>query len=226
MKNLQHFTKRRITISLVLFSSIFYIISLVSCKHKPIEPVKFVCFESEVLPIFVSNCTQSGCHDKITAAEGYTLDSYSGIMKGIKAWNANRSINYQVLLDGSMPIPPRQALTAAQLQIIKDWINGGAENSTGCDTASCDTSAAVTYSNQVVTIMNKYCVGCHSGNPPLGNIDLTTYANVKNQITLGRFWGSINWDAGFSAMPKGGKQISACELSQIKKWLDNGSPNN
>jgi len=211
------------TFNLVLLLTI---VIFSSCKHKPVEPVPFVCFESEVLPIFIANCSQSGCHGNGSHAEGYTLDNYDGIMKGIKPWNADGSKHIKQITSGKMPIPPNLPLTSDQIQIIKDWINGGANNSTGCDTSSvCDT-ATVTYSNQITAIMNKYCVGCHSGSFPQGGISLATYADVKNQITLGRFFGSVNWDAGFSAMPKNSNQLNACDLRTLKIWIDNGSPNN
>ena len=50
-----------------------------------------ICFESEILPIFLSNCAKSGCHDAASHEEGYVFDSYNGIMKGIKPGDPNDS---------------------------------------------------------------------------------------------------------------------------------------
>ena len=40
-----------------------------------------VCFESEVLPIFQTNCATSGCHDAASNQKGYILDSYDNLFK-------------------------------------------------------------------------------------------------------------------------------------------------
>jgi len=218
--------KNHINLLLILITLFF-----ASCKHSlveiaPVEIAPFVCFESEVLPIFITNCSQAGCHGNGSHEDGYTLDNYNGIMKGIEPFNPDNSEHLSEITSGEMPLPPNSPLTSEQIETLRNWINGGAENSTGCDTSSvCDTTA-VTYSNQVSEIMTKFCVGCHSGSPPQGGIDLTNYTNVKNQITLGRFWGSVNLDAGFSAMPLNSNQLNSCDLATLKIWIDNGSPNN
>ncbi|RYY42338.1 MAG: hypothetical protein EOO06_21310 [Chitinophagaceae bacterium] len=74
--------------------------------------------------------------------------------------------------------------------------------------------------------MTNKCVGCHSGTPPQGGINYTTYAGVKAKVDDGRLWGAINHAAGFSPMPKGGTKLSDCEIKQFKKWMDAGAPNN
>ena len=55
-----------------------------SCKHEPdpipLPPVKMVCFQEEVLPIFRSNCAMSGCHSAQSAQDGIILDNYFNIL--------------------------------------------------------------------------------------------------------------------------------------------------
>lgn len=93
-----------------------------------------LCFSKDVQPIFQSNCAVSGCHDSQTRSDGYDLSSYSGIMRGVKASNANSSVVYTITASslGSrrMPPSPRAALTDAQRAIIANWINAGAQNTT------------------------------------------------------------------------------------------------
>lgn len=93
-----------------------------------------VCFSKDVQPIFQANCAVSGCHDSQTREDGYDLSSYSGIMRGVKASNANGSVVYTITASslGSrrMPPSPRAALTDAQRAIIANWINAGAQNTT------------------------------------------------------------------------------------------------
>jgi hypothetical protein len=72
-------------------------------------------------------------------------------------------------------------------------------------------------------------VGCHSTASAAssgGGIDLSTYTQVKIYATNGRLYGSINHTAGYSAMPKNLAQMPACQIIQIKKWIDAGSLNN
>lgn len=68
-----------------------------SCIHEPfIDPSSLnngepstpgcvsnglVCFESSVLPIFISTCAITGCHDSKSRKEGYSLDNYNNIIK-------------------------------------------------------------------------------------------------------------------------------------------------
>lgn len=47
---------------------------------------------------------------------------------------------------------------------------------------SCTTdepSTEVTYTANVKPILDGNCIGCHSGNTPSGDLDLTTYVNVR-----------------------------------------------
>lgn len=91
--------------------------------------------------------------------------------------------------------------------------------------AQCVT-ASVTYTNTVVGLLTANCTNCHSANLPSGGIALDTYAGVKAQVTTSRLMGAINHTAGFSPMPKNGAKLSACDIAKIKKWVDDGAPNN
>ncbi|MFT3754107.1 MAG: hypothetical protein QM800_14935 [Paludibacter sp.] len=57
-----------------------------------------VSFVSDVLPLFVSNCSTTGCHDAITHREGYNFSSYSGLLaRGIVPYNSNASRAYTAM---------------------------------------------------------------------------------------------------------------------------------
>jgi mono/diheme cytochrome c family protein len=124
-----------------------------------------------------------------------------------------------------MPPPPNTPLTQEQIATIYAWIQAGAKNTTNCEQNTCDTTN-VTYSNQISAILSNYCTGCHNTNNASGGWDLSTYSGVQACINAGRFWGSVNWDTGYSAMPKNGNKLSDCDLASIKKWLNAGAPNN
>jgi len=93
-------------------------------------------------------------------------------------------------------------------------------------TGTCDTTNS-TYSKAVLPALQTYgCIGCHSGAAPSGNVLLNTYTNVKTYVQNGKFYGSINQSAGYSAMPQGGNKMNACTINKIKAWIDAGALNN
>jgi cytochrome c5 len=185
-------------------------------------------FRQEILPIFVSNCTFSSCHDAASHQHGLVLTSYTGIMEKITAYNLNNSDIWKKINETDpaerMPQPPRNPLTTAQKNAIRQWILQGAKNNS-CQASTCDT-ATVTFNIQVKSIIANKCQGCHSSTSPANGYDFSTYAGVKARVTDGKLWGAINHIAGFSAMPKNGSKLSDCEIATFRKWIDAGSPNN
>lgn len=216
-------------------------VMLDSCVHDPfIDPTSLnggepstpgcvydgnVCFESSVLPIFMSSCARSGCHNATSREEGYVLDSYNNIVRrGISPGNASSSKLYKVLFaSGEDRMPPDGSLTQAQKDSIKLWINQGAKNTTNCN-CNCD-DTQFTYAAIIQPIITTHCVGCHKPGSLGGSIDLSTYAKVKTQAGNGKLLGSVTHTNGYVAMPQGGK-LEDCQITQIQKWIDAGALNN
>lgn len=186
-----------------------------------------VYFQQQILPIIVSNCAKSGCHDASSHVEGLNLTTYSGIMRIVSPGNPGNSKLYRVIVTSNngdrMPPPPDPRMPQEQVDLIYKWIQQGAKNN-AC-TGGCDT-AVFTYSGAVKPIITSQCQGCHSGAAPGGGIDLSTYNGVKAVANNGKLWGAVHKDPGYVAMPPAGNGLSDCQLTQIRKWLDNGSPNN
>jgi hypothetical protein len=229
-------------------SSIFALLAMMliviigSCKHEipffppdsstasgdsstPCDPNK-VYFQQQVLPILVSYCAKSGCHDNASHKEGIILTSYNSTMQtgGIKPGNPNDSKIYKEIVKGEMPPAGNSPLTTAQKNLIYNWIIQGAENLV-CQNI-CGDTVNINYSLSVNPIIINKCQGCHSGANPQGGIDLSSYLAVKAQISNGKLWGAVNWSPGFSPMPKNGNKLSECELTKIQKWIAQGAPNN
>jgi mono/diheme cytochrome c family protein len=213
---------------------------LVSCKHEipgsiidptPIPgppPNNGICFESEVLPLFQSNCAKSGCHDAITREEGYQLDGFSNIVrKGLISGNANASKIYRSLTGNGVDMMPPSGntpLTNAQIALIGQWINEGAKNTVNCGT-TCD-SSQFTYNTNIKPMMQTHCTGCHGGTGASGaGILLDSYATVKAQVTNGKLYPSIT-HTGAYPMPKGSAKLSDCNIAQVRKWITAGALNN
>jgi mono/diheme cytochrome c family protein len=89
----------------------------------------------------------------------------------------------------------------------------------------CDTTNFI-FNAVIKPLITDKCQGCHSGTAASGGIDLSTYNGIKAKVTDGRLWGSINHLPGYSPMPKNGNKLSDCEIKQIRKWIEAGSPNN
>lgn len=199
-----------------------------ACTKEKVVNVNPVCFEKDVLPVFISNCTQSGCHNSIDREEGIELTSYASIVSnGVTPGNYKTSKLYQVLIavgEELMPQKPYNRLTAEQIGTIALWIDQGAKNTT-CASTTCDVSK-VTYAKTVKPIMDRSCNGCHAGSAPSGNIDLSNYIGVKKYALDGSLFGSINHDAGFVRMPDGAAKLPACDISSVKEWIRLGALNN
>ncbi|MFN3939743.1 MAG: hypothetical protein ACK4IY_04095, partial [Chitinophagales bacterium] len=87
--------------------------------------------------------------------------------------------------------------------------------SQGCDTA------AVSFSADVVPILQSNCYVCHSqasGASSGGGIILEGYDFIFDSTTPEKVTASIDWLSSASAMPKGGSQLPACERAIIRNW--------
>lgn len=224
---------------LAIFLSIVLLVGAARCVHDPfLDPLAdretgvpgcagdgTVCFESSVLPIFVSSCAITGCHDATTHEEGFVLDSYTNILrKGIVPGDAGESKLYEVLFKtGEDQMPPDAPLSKAQKDSIAAWINQGARNTIDCN-CYCDPDM-YSYAAIIEPLVKTNCVGCHKPLSAGGGIDLSTYSLVKAQADNGKLVGSITHASGFVPMPQGGK-LSDCEITQLQKWVEGGAPNN
>jgi len=219
---------------ILVFTVLSFVIGgvIYSCKHEPepipLPPVKPVCFQEEVLPIFNSNCAMSGCHSAQSAQDGIILDNYFNILSsGVVPFNPNDSKVYEVLLeqdpDDRMPLAPAPPLSSAQIGIIYAWIAQGARNDSCA--SECDT-VNVTYSNQVTKVLNGNCMGCHRGPSPSGNVNLEGYANLKTWVDNGKLSLSVNQQNGATPMPYLSPRMNDCNVRTIQIWIDNGALNN
>lgn len=240
-----------ISLRVIYFSAVSFCLILLysSCRHQvdplngnetgssgsgqggsivPCDPSK-IYFSQQVLPILNSNCAMSGCHDDASHQESVVLTSYEKVMNTaeVRPGRAGDSKLYKVIIDNDpddrMPRPPQNPLTAQQIEIIYQWIQQGAQNLV-CQSL-CDTNSFI-YSGPIRTMLNNKCQGCHSGVNAQGGIDFSTYAGLKVKVDDGKLWGAINHQPGFSAMPKNGTKLSDCEITQVKKWMEAGAPNN
>jgi hypothetical protein len=92
--------------------------------------------------------------------------------------------------------------------------------------ATCDSIPTISYTQNVVPLLQQYCYGCHSGGSPSGGVAMGTYATDKAMAVNGKLFGTINYSSGFSPMPQGSAKFTVCQIATVKKWIDANSPNN
>ena len=184
-----------------------------------------VYFSNTILPLVVSSCATTGCHDESTHADGIILTDFESILRTgkIKPGNPGDSEFFEVLTDDEdlMPPPPLPVLSQEQIDQVRTWISQGAEDNTCTD--GCDTSS-VTFSGTVWPLMKSYCVGCHTSASPGGGIVIESYSDVIRMAGNGSLMGSIGYETGYSPMPPN-TPLDKCIIDQMRIWIDKGMPN-
>jgi uncharacterized membrane protein len=233
--------KKVFILSLVFLTWVLY-----ACKHQVLNPAdpgtgggtgsgvthgtNLVCFEADVLPLLQSSCGKPNlaCHAANSGQKGYYFTSYDSIKVAVRPGNASESKLYKMITEDDprkrMPLGFPE-LSTAQKELIKKWINEGAQNTRNCGN-TCDT-ATFSFAAAVNPILQTNCVSCHTGATGYNGIDLSTHAGTKAAATSGKLMPAIT-HTGLYKMPKSNPQrkLSDCQITQIRKWIDAGTPNN
>lgn len=184
-----------------------------------------VYFTNDILPLLVSNCATTGCHDSQSHKEGVDVTSYWKLIDSniVKAGHARKSKLYTCLsASGESQMPPNgNTLSSSDQDLIAKWIDQGAHFNT-C--LSCDTSL-YNFAADIWPIIQNNCTGCHNSNSPGGGFYMQNYTDVKNMVDNGALMGSILGN-GYQLMPKNTTGLSTCQINKIQNWISNGAPNN
>jgi hypothetical protein len=197
-----------------------------TCPDSSGEGALRACFQRDILPVMISSCAISGCHDAITAEEDLVYTTYAGVMESVKPFNPGSSDLYDKItetdLSDRMPPPPYEALTQSQIDSVFKWISYGALNEVCA--ASCDTLSPVSFNGTVWPIIENSCRGCHSGASPGGGILLTNYSEVNAQVATGNIPGVLRGGSYILMPPAGG--LSDCSIRMVELWVAAGAQNN
>ena len=94
--------------------------------HEPVDVA--TAFAQNILPILTERCALSGCH-VADGPHGLDFRTYESFITGGEhgpafiPGNAEESEVVKQIVSGKMPPPPRDPLTAAEIQLFVDWIN-------------------------------------------------------------------------------------------------------
>ena len=224
----------------LLFYSLFILLALWSCTKDtiPIDATPIVvgsdftgvCFESEILPIMVSNCGNTTCHNSIDREEGLDYTTFEGIVKSVNLSKPTESELIEYLraeeADEIMPPAPQNPLKQAQINLLIQWIEEGAQNTVVCSKLSCENISEVSFSKDVLPILENNCQGCHSTNAASANYAYDTYDQVLKSVNDGSLAGTIQHLPNWDAMPRNRDKMSACEIDHVLIWIGEGALDN
>lgn len=190
-----------------------------------------IYFENHILPILVSNCALSGCHDVATASDGVKLNDYTNIISTgeVVPFDPEDSELFEVLIedDPDKFMPPTGKLDDATIDLIAGWISQGALNNS-CEEETeddCDITN-ISLSTDILPIFEMKCAGCHATGVASGSVVLDTYVGINTVAQSGQLIGALSHAAGFSPMPQGLDQLDECTINKIKSWIDDGALDN
>ena len=199
---------------------------------------KPVGFDSDVSPIFKSNC--SNCHGSTVKLKELDLTTEKSAVKGsesgavIVPGKPDESLLYQKVRSGSMPVG-KPHLSEKEVATLQKWIEGMA-TSTAKLTDAVDNTPVT--QNDVIPIMLVRCTVCHGGRRQEGGLDLRSRAAMLKggksgpAIALGKPEDSLiikKIQAG-EMPPKqklivvGVKPVSPGETQKIARWIAQGAP--
>ena len=83
-----------------------------------------------------------------------------------------------------------------------------------------------TYEANVKPILDATCAteGCHGGNDPEEDIDLSTFAGASAASREKSFMGSIQHLPGYHKMPQDAERLTDTQIHLLSCWIENGSP--
>ena len=107
-------------------------------------------------------------------------------------------------------------------EIIPQNMNPGSGSGSG---SGCDTDG-VTFSVDVLPLIQSNCYQCHDAATSTAGVNLEGYERIKASALSGKLIGVIDHQTGFSPMPKNRAKLLTCDIESIKKWIEDGTPEN
>lgn len=84
----------------------------------------------------------------------------------------------------------------------------------------------ISYTSDVLPILETNCYGCHDAVAMNAGINLEGYDNTVIRVEDGSLLGSIQHDAEWVAMPLAASKLSETQINKVAKWIEEGYPNN
>ena len=106
------------------------------------------------------------------------------------------------------------------------------DNDAIVDDASCTFDDSYTYNDDVKTIFDNNCIGCHDSTSPAGGLTLLSYLDISNSpvIEPGNYFDSRLYDlitrleSEEDEMPPGQASLTQVEIDMIAQWIYQNIP--
>ena len=179
------------------------------------------CFRTVIHPMLVSNCGMSGCHNPVDHIARLDFSSYDGVMQTVYPGDTAQGKLYWRVTHVHNP------LRADQLVLLRDWIMGGAPNTSCPPAPETFDPTSIHYEAFVRPTLDNYCVGCHSGKNAQGcaGLDLTDFAQLQEVAQSGMLAGAIQHSPLTVHMPKWCEKLDSLTIAKLSAWIDRGAPN-
>ncbi|MDQ2769820.1 MAG: cytochrome c [Bacteroidota bacterium] len=105
---------------------------------------------------------------------------------------------------------------------------GGCTYSHGSEPGPCNDPTPSTYAAVIAPIVAQNCLACHGSTVYQtlgGGNDYSSYQSFT-RLSAAYLMSSVRHEPGADPMPKGGTQLSDCDLARLQAWVDAGRPNN
>ena len=84
----------------------------------------------------------------------------------------------------------------------------------------------MSYTNDILPVLETNCYGCHANIIKLGNVDLQGHEDLLEYVETGQLIGAISHDPDYSPMPKSGAMLDDCTIEKFIAWIEQGALNN
>jgi hypothetical protein len=90
---------------------------------------------------------------------------------------------------------------------------------------TCDTTG-VSYSKQILPILEDNCYTCHQGATASSGIDLSNFATLQTHVANGDLVSAVTHTGTVTPMPYELPMLPSCEVNTIVAWVHQGALNN
>jgi formylglycine-generating enzyme required for sulfatase activity len=203
-----------------------------------------VDFVKQVKPLLEGSCTH--CHGAKEDKGDFRMHTLEDIKKGnengpgLVAGDLKKSAIYSTLLldvEDDMVMPPKKEglLEKSQIEVIKTWIEQGAEWPAG---VVLEQTPRIKFEKHIQPILEQNCVSCHNADKAKGDWIITTKKeafesgeNAPNIVPFDLKQSAIYHLTALGAdeddlMPpkKSGGPLSKEDINYLKLWIEQGAP--
>jgi hypothetical protein len=198
-------------------------------------------FETEIVPILEANCVR--CHNSEARKAELDLSTPQGLFRGgesgesIVTGDADASLLYEYVHDGSMPPEEDRRLSEKDIETIRHWINARTPFVESVDLEELSAAGEVS-NHEIEPLMLLRCAACHGLRQQQGGLDLRTKASMLKggesgpAIVLGspaeslllKRIHAVEMPPRDQLILAGVKPMTIGEIEKMTRWIELGAP--